>query len=144
VRRETVSRYARSAVLNPAKVLPPRSAVWRYEGTLREKLGQGLTADRIWQDLVEDFGHGYSYESVKRYVRRLEPQRRAGCQDEPAGGRSARGLLPGVADAGRTQGLVSRSSDHLGGPTLKDKSGFAHESLLLRDPGGCTSSPRVS
>jgi transposase len=119
VRRETVSRYARSVDPNPAKVfpgsecraegevqgsggvggpnaakvtagpwanparvfpgssLPPRSAAWRYEATIREKLGQGLTAQRIWQDLVEDFGYGYSYESVKRYVRRLEPERRA-------------------------------------------------------------------
>jgi transposase len=83
VRRETVSRYARSADPNPAKVfpgssLPPRSAAGRYDATIREKLGQGLTAQRIWQDLVEDFGYGYSYESVKRYVRRLEPERRAG------------------------------------------------------------------
>ena len=119
VRRETVSRYARPADPNPAKVfpglegvgggevldspgvegpnaakvtagpwenaakvfpgssLPPRSSAGRYEETIREKLGQGLTAQRIWQDLVEDFGYGYSYESVKRYVRRLEPERRA-------------------------------------------------------------------
>jgi transposase len=119
VRRETVSRYARPADPNPAKVfpgseglaggevqgsagvegpnaakvtagpwanpakvfpgfsLPPRSAAGRYEETIREKLGQGLTAQRIWQDLVEEFGYGYSYESVKRYVRRLEPERRA-------------------------------------------------------------------
>ena len=119
VRRETVSRYARPADPNPAKVFPgseglaggevqgsagvegpnaakvtagpwanpakvfpgssrpPRSAAGRYEETIREKLGQGLTAQRIWQDLVEDFGYGYSYESVKRYVRRLEPERRA-------------------------------------------------------------------
>ena len=26
---------------------------------------------RIWQDLVAEYGHGHSYESVKRYVRRL-------------------------------------------------------------------------
>jgi hypothetical protein len=105
VRRETVSRYARPADPNPARVfpgsecpaegevqgsgevgepnaakvtagpwanpakvfpgssLPPRSAAWRYEATIREKLGQGLTAQRIWQDLVEDFSYGYSYES---------------------------------------------------------------------------------
>jgi hypothetical protein len=40
VRRETVSRYARSADPNPAEVfpgssLPPRSAAWRYEATIR-------------------------------------------------------------------------------------------------------------
>ena len=80
-----------------------------YEETIREKLGLGLTAQRIWQDLVEDFGYGYSYESVKRYVRRLEPERRAvGVMHEPARGGSAGGLLPGAADAGRRSGQWRR------------------------------------
>ena len=119
VRRETVSRYARPADPNPAKVFPgsegsgeaevealsggeganaakvtagpwpnpakvfpgssraSRSAAGKYEETIREKLKARLSAQRIWQDLVEDFGYGYSYESVKRYVRLLEPERRA-------------------------------------------------------------------
>ena len=67
---------------NPAKVFPgssraSRSAAGKYKETIREKLKARLSAQRIWQDLVEDFGYGYSYESVKRYVRRLEPERRA-------------------------------------------------------------------
>jgi len=73
----TAGPWANAAKVFPGSSLPPRSAAGRYEQTIREKLGQGLTAQRIWQDLVEDFGYGYSYESVKRYVRRLEPERRA-------------------------------------------------------------------
>jgi hypothetical protein len=42
-----------------------------------EKLGAGLTIQRIFQDLVEDFSYGYSYESVKRYVRTLASRPRA-------------------------------------------------------------------
>jgi hypothetical protein len=61
---------------NAAKVLPDslpsRSAAGVYHEAA-EKLNAGLSAQRIWQDLVEDFGYGHSYESVKRYVRRLEP-----------------------------------------------------------------------
>ena len=32
---------------------------------------------RIWQDLVEEYGYGASYESVKRFVRTIAPTRRA-------------------------------------------------------------------
>lgn len=66
---------------NAAKVtagsVPPRSAAAPYHDTIREKLALGLTAQRIWQDLVEEFGYSASYESVKRYVRTLAPIRRA-------------------------------------------------------------------
>ncbi len=31
----------------------------------------------IWQDLVEEYGYGASYESVKRFVRTIAPTRRA-------------------------------------------------------------------
>jgi len=34
--------------------LPPRSLAAPYHDTILEKLEQGLTAQRIWQDLVED------------------------------------------------------------------------------------------
>jgi transposase len=69
---------------NPAKVFPgprtpARSVAAAYEEAIREKLDQGLTLQRIWQDLVEEFGYPHSYESVKRYARRLErPKRRVG------------------------------------------------------------------
>ncbi len=86
VRRETVSRYARlrrsnlakvfpGSEANPAKVFPGSErqswcAAARYQDAIAEKLEQGLSIQRIWQDLVEEYGYGHSYESVKRYVRR--------------------------------------------------------------------------
>src|SRR5258708_5793261 len=67
---------------NPAKTfpgppLPPRFAAAAHHDTITGKLDLGLTIQRIYQDLVEDFSYGYSYESVKRDVRQLAPKRRA-------------------------------------------------------------------
>ncbi len=78
---------------NPAKTFPgsgsnaaetfpgsegkPRFAAAAYHDAIREKLDTGLTIQRIYQDLVEELSYGYSYESVKRYVRTLAPKRRA-------------------------------------------------------------------
>jgi hypothetical protein len=36
-----------------------------------QKLEQGLSAQRIWQEVVEEHGFGGRYASVKRFVRRL-------------------------------------------------------------------------
>ena len=41
------------------------------------KLDAGLSVQRIWQDLVEEYGFGYSYEAVKRFIRKLPRPRRA-------------------------------------------------------------------
>ena len=53
---------------------PPRGRPGQCE-PLRElilaKLDRQLSAQRIWQDLVAEQGFGGSYDSVKRYVRRL-------------------------------------------------------------------------
>lgn len=122
VRRETVSRYDRLRVSNPAKVFPgseegpgrgindlgtsgeanpakvttgwvskaakvfpgstssarvrPRSSAAVYHDEIVAKVESGLSAKRIWQDLVEDYSYGYAYESVKRYVRKLTTQHR--------------------------------------------------------------------
>ena len=62
---------------NPAKVfagsgLPERSVAAPYRDAIREKLDRGLSLQRIWQDLVEEYAYPGSYESVKRYARRLE------------------------------------------------------------------------
>jgi len=74
---------------NPAKVFPgsakapgtpgtpARSTAAPFRTAIDEKLAQGLTAQRIWQDLSEEFGYSASYESVKRYVRGLERPKRA-------------------------------------------------------------------
>jgi transposase len=66
---------------NPAKTFPGsdaagRFAAARYHDAIVEKHGHGLTAQRIWQDLTEEFGYGHSYESVKRYLRTIAPRGR--------------------------------------------------------------------
>jgi hypothetical protein len=66
----------------PAKTFPgstPRSrfAAAVYRTAITEKLDTGLSLQRIWQDLVEEYGYGASYESVKRFVRTIAPKRRA-------------------------------------------------------------------
>jgi transposase len=67
---------------NPAKTFPgsagrPRFSAAIYRGAITEKLDAGLSLQRIWQDLVEEYGYAASYESVKRFVRTLAPTRRA-------------------------------------------------------------------
>src|SRR5688572_8540421 len=67
---------------NPAKTFPgspprPRFAAAVYRTAIGEKLDAGLSLQRIWQDLVEEYGYGASYESAKRFVRTLAPKRRA-------------------------------------------------------------------
>ena len=56
---------------------PVRFAAARYHDTILEKRAHKLTAQRIWQDLTEEFGYGHSYESVKRYLRTIAPRGRA-------------------------------------------------------------------
>jgi transposase len=55
-----------------------------YRELIQRGLDQQLTAQRIWQDLVAEHGFAGSYDSVKRFVRRLEqrtplPFRRMEC-----------------------------------------------------------------
>ena len=59
---------------NPAKVFPgsaarSRSLAAPYRDVIMEKLELGLTVQRVYQDLQEEYGYAFSYESVKRYVR---------------------------------------------------------------------------
>jgi transposase len=66
----------------PAKTFPgstprPRFTAAVYRTAIAEKLDAGLSLQRIWQDLVEEYGYGASYESVKRFVRTIAPTRRA-------------------------------------------------------------------
>jgi len=67
---------------NAAKVfsgsaLPARSVAAPYHSAIEEKLTVGLSYQRIWQDLVEEYGYGGSYESIKRYARTLARPRPA-------------------------------------------------------------------
>jgi hypothetical protein len=82
VRRETVSRYDEARQGKAAKTFPgsaPRArfVAASYRTTILEKLAEGLTVQRVWQDLGDEFGYAASYESVKRYVRTIAPTRRA-------------------------------------------------------------------
>ena len=66
----------------PAKTFPgsaprPRFSAALYRTAITEKLDVGLSVQRIWQDLIEEYGYGASYESVKRFVRTIAPTRRA-------------------------------------------------------------------
>jgi transposase len=80
VHRETVSRYDRlrrgkPAISTPGSAAPPetgrKSHCEAYEDFIQQKLDQGLTAQRIFQDLRTETGFPGSYSSVKRFVRRL-------------------------------------------------------------------------
>ena len=68
---------SKPAKVFPGSGLPARAAAAQFHDTIVEKVGQGLSAQRIWQDLVEEFAYGFSYESIKRYVRALPRERRA-------------------------------------------------------------------
>ena len=92
VHRETVSRYVRlaEAGAKPATNLStgseadgepkpanlsagtsgPKSLCEPFREVILEKLDQGLSAQRIWQDLVAEHGFAGRYASVKRFVRR--------------------------------------------------------------------------
>ena len=65
-----------SAASVPTAPRRSRRAAAAYRSAITEKLTAGLSIQRIWQDLVAEFGYGSSYESVKRFVRTLPPSRR--------------------------------------------------------------------
>lgn len=46
-------------------------ALHPHRSFIRDELAMGLTAQRIYQDLVEQYGFAGSYDGVKRYVRKL-------------------------------------------------------------------------
>jgi transposase len=60
----------------PGSGPPARFAAAHYHDAILDKRTLGLTAQRIWQDLTEEFGYGHSYESVKRYLRTIAPRAR--------------------------------------------------------------------
>ena len=93
VRRETIARYdprrqAKAANLSAGDDVPkaanvsagsapphgPPSVAETYRVQIEAGVRQGLTAQRIWQDLVEQVAYPYSYASVRRFVRRLKRQ----------------------------------------------------------------------
>ncbi len=86
IRRETISRYAKLTDPNAAKVTagsdeapaetPPRSLAAVHHGFILDGLKKGLTAQRIYEDLVTERAFTGSYESVKRYARGLRKTHR--------------------------------------------------------------------
>ena len=83
VDRETVARYARADRSNPANLIVgekpstsgPTSRAADHDAFIRQGVKSGLSAQRIWQDLVEQYGYGHGYLTVQRYVRRLRGPR---------------------------------------------------------------------
>ena len=87
--RETVSRHLRpaanAAISTPGEVegatskpaistagkAGRKSACEPWQGWIEAELEKGLSAQRIYQDLVSEKGFTHSYQSVKRCVRRL-------------------------------------------------------------------------
>jgi len=87
VDRETVARYdprrepkpakvSAGSVSKPAKVSTgPASACEPYRSIIEAAVAKGLTAQRIWQDLREDYHFSHQYASVKRFVRTVKRRR---------------------------------------------------------------------
>ncbi len=56
------------------QALPPTQSqrIFPYREAIRTDILSGLTAQRIYQDLVEKYAFNGSYDSVKRYVRKIK------------------------------------------------------------------------
>lgn len=98
VRRETVARYdprraSKAARVsagpggNSARVSTGSGAAEPFRDYIEAAVSRGLTAQRIWQDLKEEYGYGHQYSSVKRFVRKLKQRRRdlADVMEHPPG-----------------------------------------------------------
>ena len=85
IRRETVSKYIQDEQSKAAKVptgsdgvllpdTPPqsRSLAFAYHAQIEAWLTQGLTCQRIFQDLCSEHAYSGSYDSVKRYAKKLQ------------------------------------------------------------------------
>jgi transposase len=87
VRRETIARYdprrdpkaakvPAGPVVKPARVpTGSASACERYREIIEAAVARGLSAQRIWQDLQEDYCFRPGYDSVKRFVRTVKRRR---------------------------------------------------------------------
>lgn len=75
--KATAGSDSKAAKTFPGSSLPPRSSAAPYRDAILKKLDAGLSIQRIWQDLVEEYGFGYSYEAIKRYIRKLPRPKRA-------------------------------------------------------------------
>jgi transposase len=76
IHRETVGRHLRLAVAKPAKVpvgfsAPSRSQCEPWREFIEQGCQAGLSAQRLYQDLVAEHQFAGSYDAVKRFVRQL-------------------------------------------------------------------------
>src|SRR5258707_3301294 len=69
------SRYPKPAIPTAGKSVGRKSQCEPLADLILAKVEVGLSAQRIYQDLVEENGFSDSYESVKRYVRKLRARR---------------------------------------------------------------------
>lgn len=71
--RKPVAKYLRCLLAKGAKVpagsATSRSECERWRPQILEALSQGLSAQRIFQDLVREIEFKGSYDAVKRFVR---------------------------------------------------------------------------
>lgn len=79
IHRETVSRYVSASEPQPAKPdhrvqSGPRNACDPFRELILQKLEQGLSGIRIWQDLREECVFRGSYSSVRRFLQALAKQ----------------------------------------------------------------------
>ena len=76
IHRKTVWRYtqklAAKCTISTSGVAGRRSDCDPFAGVILSKLGLGLSAQRIFQDLRVETGFEGSYQSVKRFVRRVQ------------------------------------------------------------------------
>ena len=85
--RETVARYDPRRESKPAKVSTgptakpakvstgSQSVCEPYRQIIEGAVAKGLSAQRIWQDLKEDYHFSHEYASVKRFVRKVRRHR---------------------------------------------------------------------
>lgn len=67
-----VTKAAAATDNEPTSAASSRSKCCEYRDEIIRKLEQGITAQRIWQDLVDEFGFCAKYHSVRRYVAKLQ------------------------------------------------------------------------
>jgi len=79
VHRETIARYAKEGDSKPAKVpagsepgFSSKSQALPYHDFILAGIEKELTAQRIYEDLVSDWGYTGGYDSVLRYSRKLK------------------------------------------------------------------------
>jgi len=122
VHRDTVARYdprqapkpanvSTGFISKPAGVYPgPTSACEPYRDYIAKAIEQGLTAQRIWQDLREEYGFGYCYASVKRFVRHVKQRRPevAGVMEHPPGREAQVDFVQGPPTLHPTEGRWRR------------------------------------